>query len=208
LKRALCIIAFALQTAAVSGCSLESSKAGGLLLPAVSPAVEAAQGPVMYEPKLKGSIPSGTRLRVALLQPVSSDESRPGDSFTARLTEPVVVDGETLFERGTRVFGVVAEAGKSRSARQPAVLVLKLTQIVSADGAYVGISTKSHTALSVSAAESIDDPDGESSAGALRPVRAQTENGAAGKAGAASAREIRYGVEHPLSFTLVTTARD
>src|SRR5258707_4146905 len=56
---------------------------------------------VVREPKV--TIPAGTKLRVALLDGVSSDRSRPGDQFLASLAEPVVVDGRTIFAKGTRL---------------------------------------------------------------------------------------------------------
>src|SRR5207302_305111 len=63
------------------------------------------------EPKVV--IPAGTHFRIALIDAVSSDRSRPGDSFMATLAEPIVVDGKTLLEKGTRVRGRVVAAKES-----------------------------------------------------------------------------------------------
>src|SRR5437879_13631565 len=65
------------------------------------------------KPEPKALIPAGTHLRVALMDAVSSDKSRPGDSFMASLAEPIVVDGKTILEKGTRVRGRVIDAKES-----------------------------------------------------------------------------------------------
>src|SRR4030095_6960781 len=56
------------------------------------------------EPKLetKITVPAGTKLRVALLEAVSSDDSHPGDQFMASLTEPITVEGRTVLAKGTK----------------------------------------------------------------------------------------------------------
>src|SRR4051794_2575279 len=58
----------------------------------------------------KTTIPEGTKLRVALIDSVSSDKNRTGDQFQATLVEPVVVDGKTILEKGTKVRGRVLDA--------------------------------------------------------------------------------------------------
>src|SRR5215470_2611497 len=61
----------------------------------------------------KTTIPEGTKLRVALIDTVSSDKNRSGDQFQASLVEPVVVDGKTILEKGTKVRGRVLDAKES-----------------------------------------------------------------------------------------------
>ena len=65
------------------------------------------------KPEPKVVIPAGTHFRIALIDAVSSDKSRPGDSFMASLAEPIVVDGKTVLEKGTRVQGRVVDAKES-----------------------------------------------------------------------------------------------
>src|SRR5260370_41620672 len=62
------------------------------------------------KPEPKTVIPAGTRFRVALIDAVSSDKSRPGDLFMASLAEPIVVEGKTGLEKGTKVQGRVVDA--------------------------------------------------------------------------------------------------
>ena len=45
------------------------------------------------KPEPKITVPAGTRLRVALVEGVSTTKNSPGDRFTATLAEPVIVDG-------------------------------------------------------------------------------------------------------------------
>ena len=58
-----------------------------------------------FKPAPKIMIPAGTRLHVALIDGVSSNQSSSGDQFMASLTDPVVIDGKTV-----RVGGQVGEA--------------------------------------------------------------------------------------------------
>src|SRR5262249_10655999 len=82
----------------------------------------------------KTTIPEGTKLRVALLDTVSSDKNRSGDQFQASLVEPVVVDGKTVLEKGTKVRGRVLDAKESGRVKGRATVELTLTQVVLKDG--------------------------------------------------------------------------
>jgi hypothetical protein len=91
------------------------------------------------------TIPSGTRLQVALLTGVSSDKSRPGDPFIATLVEPIAVDGKTVLPKGTKVRGRVADAKRSGRVKGRASIRLMLTDIELDNGKSVSISTKPYT---------------------------------------------------------------
>jgi hypothetical protein len=99
------------------------------------------------EPRLV--VPAGTRLRVALTDAISSDKSRPGDSFMASLAEPVVIDGKTALEKGTKVRGMVIDAKGSGRVKGRASIQLTLTEIMPA-GKSLKISTKSYSAVAES----------------------------------------------------------
>ena len=166
------------------------------------------------EPKVV--IPAGTRFRVALIDAVSSDKSRPGDSFMASLAEPVVVDGKTILEKGTRVRGRVLDAKESGRVKGRASLELTLAEIVRDDGKPVSISTKPYTAI----AESTKKRDaaiigGGAGLGAAIGAIAGGGKGAAIGAGvgggagtgtvlATKGKEIHFAPEHALSFTLAS----
>jgi hypothetical protein len=112
-----------------------------------SPAVLDPSSETNPEPRLV--IPAGTRLRVALLDTISSDKSRPGDSFMASLAEPVVIDGKTALEKGTKVRGMVIDAKGSARVKGRASIQLTLTEIMPA-GRSLKISTKAYSAVAES----------------------------------------------------------
>jgi hypothetical protein len=101
-----------------------------------------AKPDVKPEPKI--TVPAGTKLRVALLDAVSSDKSQAGDTFGASLTEPVIIDGRTVLAKGTKVRGRVIDAQESGRVKGRASLELKLTD-VTRNGKSVSIATKPYT---------------------------------------------------------------
>jgi hypothetical protein len=75
----------------------------------------------------------GTYVTVRTNQPLSSDHNQPGDTFTATLIQPVVVDGIVVADRGQTVYGRVAQVQKQHSGQHSA-MGLALTGITLADG--------------------------------------------------------------------------
>src|SRR2546428_9779329 len=57
----------------------------------------------------KITIPEGTRLHVALIDGISTTKSSSGEQFMASLVEPVVIDGKTVLEKGTKVKGRITD---------------------------------------------------------------------------------------------------
>ena len=53
------------------------------------------------------TLPPGTKLQVRITERVSSDTARPGETFHGTIAQPVVVNGKTLFNKGTEVKGEV-----------------------------------------------------------------------------------------------------
>jgi len=62
-------------------------------------------------------LPEGTALPVRLLSTLSSASSHAGDSFSATIDEPVVIDGQTLIAPGTSATGRVLEAKPAARSR-------------------------------------------------------------------------------------------
>jgi hypothetical protein len=161
----------------------------------------------------KTVVPAGTRLRVALVDAVSSDKSRAGDSFMGVLAEPIVLDGKTILEKGTKVRGLVVDAKESGRVKGRASIQLTLTEIVRA-GNSLTISTKPYSAV----AESTKKRDaaiigGGAGLGAAIGAIAGGGKGAligagiGGGAGtgtvlATKGKEIRYSPETRIQFTL------
>jgi hypothetical protein len=94
----------------------------------------------------KVTIPSGARVRVALIDGVSTEKSSPGDEFMASLAEPIVVNGKTVIASGTKVRGRVVDVNESGRIKGRASISLILTSIAT-DGRNVSIDTKPFVAV-------------------------------------------------------------
>jgi len=79
------------------------------------------------------SIPDGTPITVRVNENLSSETARAGDAFTGVLTQPVVVNGSTLFPRDAAVRGMVVSAKKSGRLSDPGVLELTLISVNNAN---------------------------------------------------------------------------
>jgi hypothetical protein len=80
------------------------------------------------------TLKGGTYVTVRMNQWLSSDRNRTGDTFTATLQQPVVVDGVVVAERGQTVYGRVSEAQKAGRVEGTSRLGLQLTQLSLVDG--------------------------------------------------------------------------
>jgi hypothetical protein len=87
------------------------------------------------------TIPEGTLIGVRLNEPLSSAVNKQGDTFTATLDQPLVVDGFVIAERGARVHGEVANVLESGRVKGLAQLEIVLTHINTSDGQRVRIGT-------------------------------------------------------------------
>ena len=58
------------------------------------------------------TVPKGMAITATMGQTLASDKNHPGDSFAARLSAPVQVDGKTVIPKGTRVTGRVVTVKK------------------------------------------------------------------------------------------------
>lgn len=74
-------------------------------------------------------IPAGTILHVTVDQSISSKTANAGDEFDASLAEPVLVHGEEVLRRGTRITGVVTTAKSAGRFRGNAELGVALDAI-------------------------------------------------------------------------------
>lgn len=84
---------------------------------------------------------AGTLLPVRLGESISSEHNQVGDTFTATLDAPLVVDEFVIAERGARVEGRVVEAQKPSHVKGQSTLALELTKLNTSDGQHVGIQT-------------------------------------------------------------------
>jgi hypothetical protein len=100
------------------------------------------QGPPPSNAPVRLTLPAGTWVTVHVNEPISSDHSQVGDSFTATLARPIVADGHVIAHSGQMVTGVVSEAQKAGRVKGVSRLGLELTEIGVADGHQVQVKTK------------------------------------------------------------------
>ena len=168
------------------------------------------------KPEPKETILAGTKVRVALLDGVSSDKSRSGDPFMASLTEPIVVNGKTVLAKGTKVRGHVVDANESARVKGRASLSLTLTEIVRDNGKSLSISTKPYTAVApttkkrdaviIGGGAGVGAAIGAIAGGGKGAAIGAAVGGGAGTGTvlATKGKEIRFAPEHLLSFTLAS----
>jgi hypothetical protein len=85
---------------------------------------------------------AGTLLPVRIVESLSSDRNQSGDTFTATLEGPLVVDGFVIAERGARVEGRVVQSQRAPRVKGASDLAIELTQLRTSDGQKVRIETE------------------------------------------------------------------
>jgi hypothetical protein len=75
------------------------------------------------------TIPAGTPVSIRLQQAVSSASANSGDRFDAVLDEPLVINGQTVAERGAAAVGRVVQAKSSGRLHDSGYLRLTLASI-------------------------------------------------------------------------------
>ncbi len=108
--------------------------------PAAQEPDRAAQ-PAPYGVPLELNVKAGAYLNVRVNDALSSNRNHPGDTFSATLAQPLVVDGIIVAARGQTVFGRVVEAQKS-SANSPSRLGVELDEITLVDGEQAPLRTQ------------------------------------------------------------------
>ena len=76
-----------------------------------------------------GPIPGGTQVEIRIIDNLSSATAHEGDTFQGTLEREIVVDGRTLYPRGSDVSGKVTFAHPSGRLSDPGELELVLTSI-------------------------------------------------------------------------------
>jgi hypothetical protein len=91
------------------------------------------------------TLAAGMSLAVRVGETISSSRNQPGDSFLATLTQPLVIDGFIIAERGARVEGRVVDAAPAGRGRGVAHIVVSVVRVATADGQNLGIRTEPYT---------------------------------------------------------------
>jgi len=138
-------------------------------------------------------LPEGTPIPIRLQSALSSASAHAGDSFSATVDEPVVIDGQTLIDRGTPATGRVLEARPSANSagrsleRSPAPGYLRIVLVsLNIGGRPVMIETSSIFAK-----------------GGIREDRHPATGAASGDS--RKDRDIVFGIDRRLIFRLAQT---
>lgn len=113
-----------------SGASPANASGGNAATsPASSPSSAAQQAEQAPTPPPPVVVPKGTVLAVMLDEALGSKLSSTGQSFSATLNEPVVVDGNTVIPVGAAARGTVVDAKPLGRFKGGALLEIRLTSI-------------------------------------------------------------------------------
>jgi hypothetical protein len=88
------------------------------------------------------TVPAGKVIFVRLDEPLSSDHNHAGDTFTATLDQPIVINGWVVARRGETVVGTVTAAQKAGRVKGTSQLGLELTDLTVVDGNQIPISSE------------------------------------------------------------------
>jgi hypothetical protein len=80
------------------------------------------------------SLPTGTALKMKLETTLTTYSSKSGDPFSARVTEPVVLDGKTVVPIGTTVQGRVTRVADPRRVSGKPTITIFPENLVLPDG--------------------------------------------------------------------------
>ncbi len=89
-------------------------------------------------------IPAGTNLVVRLIDPVDSQTDRLGQTYRATLDEPIVLNGETVVDRGADITAKLVEDTQSGKLTGKTVITLDLVNI-KINGRFQDIDTEEIT---------------------------------------------------------------
>lgn len=87
------------------------------------------------------TMPVNTAITVVLVDSIDTDIQLSGDEFRARLSQPIVVDGHTLFPDGVEVKGNLDKVVQSGHLKTPAELNFSLTAMQDRSGRWVNVGT-------------------------------------------------------------------
>jgi len=101
----------------------------GTVLPSVAQTYngQQLQGRITY-------VPQGTALDAVLTSAIDSSVSRPGDLFSAKLSQPLYMGSDLVLPGNTVLEGQISDAGKAGMVGKNGMLTLRLTNAITPDG--------------------------------------------------------------------------
>lgn len=88
---------------------------------------------------------AGMTLAVRVGETISSSRNQPGDSFIATLTQPLVLGGFIIADRGSRLEGRVVDAAQAGRGRSASHLSISVVRLATSDGQNLRIRTEPYT---------------------------------------------------------------
>ncbi len=79
-------------------------------------------------------VPAGTKIPIALRQPISTKDAKQGDPVYAQTVFPIAIDGDMVIPAGTWVQGVVDSVKRAGRIKGTAELQFHLTTLLYANG--------------------------------------------------------------------------
>jgi hypothetical protein len=104
------------------------------------PAAPPPPPPPPPEP-MKVTLKEGSVIAIRLGETLDSEKNAVGDTFSASLAEPLVIDGFVIAERGARATGKIVDLERAGRVKGVAVLQLALTEVTTADNQRVPLVT-------------------------------------------------------------------
>lgn len=229
MKRLLTMLLGIVLTCAFTGCASESSpEATATTAEPASAAPESSAAPsatattakrdvVPPTPKATGpnlyQVPEGTSVTIVLTDSLSTATNKAGDTFTGSLASAIVVNGETVADRGATVRGRVVESEGSGRVKGTASMSLALTSIVGAGKSYSittrpfvteAEATKGKDAGIIAGGGGVGAAIGALTGGKKGAATGAVIGGAAGTAAvlATKGKEVEFDSESKLTFTL------
>jgi hypothetical protein len=145
-------------------------------------------------------IPPGTVIFARLAEPLSSNRNQSGDTFTATLDRPIVVDGWVAARRGETIVGSVTTAQKAGRVKGVSELGLQLTDLTIVDGQQLPILTELWKG-------SAGTSHGSDAAGIATTTGAGTILGAAAEGGAGAGIGAGAGAAAGIAMVLLTRGK-
>ena len=161
-----------------------------------------AQSTATLPPTL--TLPAGTLIPVRVSQWLSSDRNHAGDTFSAVLDQPLVVQGWVVARRGQSVIGRVDVAQKASDGKGVSRLGLEITELTVVDGEQIPVSTEMQQAAPFAAAQT---PPGRNAATVATTTVLGTIVGAAIGGGQGAAIGAGLGATAGLATVLYTRGR-
>jgi len=100
-----------------------------------------ASAPVI---KVPTTIPAGTAIKIRTTSALSTENVKSGETFTATLAEPLMIDGKEIAPKNADVDAVVVDADKGGRVKGVASISVRLAKLHLDDGA-VAIKTGAYT---------------------------------------------------------------